>query len=81
MADDNSIVFRVEADDADAQKKLASLRKDIDKTAKAIENTNSQRNSISDALKDARKESEATAKSIQETKNMISEGEKLISNQ
>ena len=81
MADDNSIVFRVEADDADAQKKLASLRKDIDKTAKAIENTNSQRNSISDALKDARKESEATAKSIQEIKNMISEGEKLISNQ
>lgn len=62
MAED--IAFRVDADDQDAQKKLADLRKDIEKTGRALDKTNSQHNGIVDALKNARAEAKQTAAEI-----------------
>ena len=61
---DGSVSISITADDADAQKKLQQLRKDIEKTEKAINTTTEKRNGISEALQDARIEAERTEEKI-----------------
>ena len=81
MADDSSIIFRVEADDKAAQKKLDSLRKEIEKTGKALDKTNAQHNGIVDALRQAKQEAEQTANEIHEIQKQIAENESVLSGQ
>lgn len=81
MADDSSIIFRVEADDQAAQKKLADLRKDIEKTGKAIEKTNTQRNGIVEALKTAQDEAKKTADEIRTIQTQMAENTQVLSGQ
>lgn len=78
MAADGSVVFSVSADDADAQKKLAQLRRDIEKTAKSLGENQSKRNVIVEQLEEARAAVEKTKQEIStlmaergETKNAI----------
>ena len=81
MAADGSIVFRVDADDKDAQKKLNQLRKEIEKTSKAVEASETKRNGIADALKTARDEAAKTAKEIEEIRAEMEENQKYLSGQ
>lgn len=55
---DGSIVIDVTADDKEAQRKLSQLRRDIEKTAKALDTTNTNKNAIADQLKEARTEAQ-----------------------
>ena len=76
---DGSIVISVDADDADAQKKLKQLRKEIEKTEKAINSTTDKRSGIAESLAQAREEAEQTAQSIQSIKNEMSENQRFLS--
>ena len=55
---DGSIVINVTADDAEAQKRLNQLRREIEKTARALDTTTSNKNVIADQLKTARNEAQ-----------------------
>ena len=61
---DGEIVFSFTADDKDAQKKLAQLRREIDRTAKAIENTGAKKDGITQQLEAARAAARQTADEI-----------------
>ena len=77
MAEDGSIVFRVDADDKAAQKKLDQLRRSIEKTAKAVETSEGKRNAIAEKLQRAREEAQKTAEAIEATKNKIAESNRI----
>lgn len=79
MSDEHSINFKVTANDKEAQKKLANLRKDMEKTAQTFDKASSQHNVIAEKLQRAREEAQKTAKEIQRTKDMISEAEQITS--
>lgn len=79
MAADGSVVFSIGADDAEAQKKLNQLRKDIEKTEKAINSSTEKRSGIAESLARAREEAEQTAQSIQSIKNEMSENQQFLS--
>lgn len=81
MADDSAIVFRVDADDKEAQKKLSALRRDIEKTAKAIEASEGKRNGIAEALQTARAEAEKTAAEIKAIQDQMAENDSVLSGQ
>lgn len=68
MAADGSVVFSIGADDAEAQKKLIELRKDIEKLEKGINSATEKRSGISESLAQAKDEAEQTAQRIQEIK-------------
>lgn len=68
---DNAIVFRVDADDAAAQKKLDSLRKEIEKTARSMDKTNTDRNGIVNALDAARAKAQETTAEIERLQAQI----------
>lgn len=68
---DNAIVFRVDADDAAAQKKLDSLRKEIEKTARSMDKTNTEHNGIVNALEAAREKAQETAAEIERLQAQI----------
>ena len=78
MAADGSVVFSIGADDAEAQKKLNQLRRDIEKTEKAINSTTEKRSGIAESLSQAREEAEQTAAKIQELQGLINEGQGFI---
>lgn len=71
MADDSSIVFRVEADDQAAQKKLEQLRKDMERTANALGKTNTQHNGLVTALNAAKEKAKETAAEIEKTQAAV----------
>lgn len=79
MGEDGSIVFRVDADDADAQKKLSQLRKDIEKTAKAVDASQSKKNGIVTQLEEARAAAAKTNAEIQEIRAQMAENESVLS--
>ena len=79
MGEDGSIVFRVDADDAEAQKKLSQLRKDIEKTAKAVDASQSKKNGIVAQLEEARAAAAKTSAEIQEIRAQMSENESVLS--
>ena len=79
MAQDGSIVFRVDADDKDAQKKLSQLRRDIERTAKALEASEGKRNGIAESLQQARTEADKTAKAIEALRAEMAENEAALS--
>lgn len=79
MAADGSVSFAITADDTEAQKKLNQLRRDIEKTEKALQGTESKRSGISEALQNARAEAEQTAQRIQEIKSEMSENQQYLS--
>lgn len=68
---DNAIVFRVDADDAAAQKKLDQLRKDIEKTARSMDKTNTEHNGIVNALEAARAKAQETSAEIERLQAQI----------
>lgn len=76
---DSSVVFKVTADDAEAQKKLDALRRDIQKTEKAINTTSTKKSGISEKLEQARKEAEATRKEIEAINAQKLENESVLS--
>ena len=78
MAADGSVVFSIGADDAEAQKKLNQLRKDIEKTERAINSSTEKRNGIAESLAQAREEAEQTAAKIQELQTLLNEGQGFI---
>ena len=51
---DGDIVFSISADDAEAQKKLAQLRRDIEKTEKSLADTRVKRDGITQQLEQAK---------------------------
>lgn len=55
-AGDGSIIVNVSADDKEARQKLQSLRRDIEKTAKAVDTTSTKHNAIAEQLQAARDE-------------------------
>ena len=79
MAEDGSIVFRVDADDKAAQKKLEQLRRSIEKTAKAVEASEGKRNGIAEALQTARAEAEKTAAEIKAIQEQMAENNSVLS--
>lgn len=79
MGEENSIVFRVDADDKEAEKKLNSLRKDIERTQKAIDKTNSQHNGLVNALETAKTKAKETAAEIKAIKDQIAENDAALS--
>lgn len=81
MADESNITFRVNADDQDAQKKLEDLRKDIEKTGKALDKTSAQHNGLVDALNTAKTEAKQTAAEIEAIQKQIAENSAVLSGQ
>lgn len=79
MGEDGSIVFRVDADDAEAQKKLSQLRKDIEKTAKAVDASQSKKNGIVAQLEEARETAKKTGEEIERIKESLAEREDIMS--
>ena len=75
---DGSIVISVDADDADAQKKLNQLRKEIEKTEKTINSTTEKRSGIAESLAQAREEAEQTAQKIQDIKDEMSGYQEIL---
>lgn len=61
---DGSIVFPVDMDDSAAQKRLNELRKEIEKTAKAIDKTSSDKSGIERQLDSARESAKALQKEM-----------------
>ena len=81
MAKDNSIVFVVNADDKEAQKRLDSLRKDIERTGKALDKTNVQHNGLVNALRQAKQEAQKTASEIEAIQKQMAENSSVLSGQ
>lgn len=79
MAADGSIVFRVDADDKEAQKKLTQLRRSIERTAKAVEASEGKKNGIAESLREARAEAEKTAKEIEAIRSQMAENDAALS--
>ena len=80
MADESNITFRVNADDQDAQKKLESLRKDIEKTAKALDKTNTQHNGLVTALEAAKTKAAETQAEVDRVQQAIFDTQREINN-
>lgn len=78
MAADGSVVFSIGADDAEAQKKLNQLRRDIEKTEKAINSTTEKRSGIAESLSQAREEAEQTASKIGEIKAQMADYQGIL---
>lgn len=76
---DGSVVIKIDADNADAQKKLNQLQRDIEKTEKAINSTTEKRSGIAKSLDEAREAAAATAREIQEIKEQMAENESALS--
>ena len=81
MAEDSSIVFRVDADDKAAQKRLDSLRRDIEKLGKSLDKTNTQHNGLVDALSQAKTEAKQTAAEIEAIQRQMAENASVLSGQ
>ena len=79
MAADGSVVFSVSADDKDAQKKLAQLRRDIEKTANALNDNTTKHSAIVEQLQTAREEAEKTAEFIKELQAQYQENAGVLS--
>ena len=75
---DGSVSIAITADDAEAQAKLEELRKEIQKTEKALESTTGKRDGISEALQNARDEAEVTAQKIQDIKAEMSDYNEVL---
>lgn len=80
MGDENAIVFVVDADDKVAQKRLEDLRKDIEKTGKALDKTSSQHNGLVNALEAAKTKAKETQSEIDKVQQAIFETTKEINN-
>ena len=76
-----NIAFIVDADDQAAQKKLEDLRKDIEKTGKALDKTSAQHNGLVDALNTAKTEAKQTAAEIEAIQKQIAENSAVLSGQ
>ena len=81
MADDGSIVFRVDADDKEAQKKLDKLRREIERAEKTLAATDSKHNGLVEALDNASKAAEKTKAEIKEIRDQIAENDAALSGQ
>ncbi len=81
MAADGSIVFNITADDADAQKKLAQLRRDIERLSKSLSGNQTKHDAISQQLENARNEAEKTADTIRELQAQYQENAQVLSGQ
>ena len=77
MAADATIAVAVTADDAEAQKKLNQLRRDIDKLQQGISKTSESRSGIAQQLEQARAEADKTAQRIEELKAQMAEWEDI----
>lgn len=80
MGENGEVRIPVRVDDKDAQKSLDDLQKKIEKMSSAVEKSSAKRNAIAEAMNEAKARAEEAATEIQKTKDMISEGESLISN-
>lgn len=78
---DGTVTVKVTADDADAQKKLTQLRRAIDKTAKALDTSNTKRSGISAQLEQARAEAAKTAEEIQRVQETLNKTSAELSGQ
>ncbi len=76
--DDGSIVFKVDADDKDAQKKLERLQREIQKTEKAVSATTVKRNGIAESLDTARKSAEKAHEAIRTINEQMAENELVL---
>lgn len=74
-----NIVFKMDADDKEAQKKLDNIRKDIEKTTKALDTTTQQHNGIVEQLQAAQAEAKKTEQTIQEIHAQMAENESVLS--
>lgn len=79
--DDGSIVFKVDADDQDAEKKLEKLRREIEKTEKAVAGTEAKHNGIVESLENARAAAEKTQAEIKAIHEQIAENDAVLSGQ
>ena len=69
---DGTIAFSITADDADAQKKLNQLRRDIEKTTRALDTSGTKKSGIAVQLEQARAEAAKTAEEIQRVQDALS---------
>lgn len=76
---DGSVVIKVDADNADAYKKLKELEKEYEKTEKSINSTGEKRNGIVESLEQAREAASETAREIQEIRAQMAENESVLS--
>ena len=78
---DGSVVFSITADDADAQKKLNELRRDIEKTAQSLGKNTEKHNAIVEQLQAAQEEAKKTAEEIARIQEQRAENETVLSGQ
>ena len=76
---DGEVVFSVTADDADAQKKLAQLRREIERTAKSLEATGAKRDGITQQLENARAAARQTADEIAKVQQQLNKSSLTLS--
>lgn len=79
MGEDGSVKIKITADDREAQKALEKLNRSIEKTTEALNKTTAQHNGIVEALEAAKRKAQEAAAEIQNTKDIIAQGEALIS--
>lgn len=79
MGEDGSVKIKITADDREAQKALDKLNRSIEKTTEALNKTTAQHNGIVEALEAAKSKAQEAAAEIQNTKDIIAQGEALIS--
>lgn len=79
MAADGSVVFSISADDKEAQAKLNQLRRDIEKTAKSLNENTGKRNAIAEQLEQARIEAQQTAEYMKELQAQYQENAAVLS--
>ena len=68
---DADVVFSVTADDKEAQQKLNQLRREIERTSKAIENTGAKKDGITQQLEQARNAAKQTADEIAKVQEQL----------
>lgn len=68
---DADVVFSVTADDKEAQQKLNQLRREIERTSKAIENTGAKKDGITQQLEQARSAAKQTADEIAKVQEQL----------
>ena len=81
MANDGSVMIQVDLDDKEANKRLEKLKKEIEKTEKAVATTDAKHNGIVEALDKATEAAERTRNEIKEINAQIAENESVLSGQ
>ena len=78
MANEASIVIPVEMDDKQAQAALAKLNRDMQRTQKAISESETSHNSIAEQLRTAQQEAIATYNRVEELKTALAENDAVL---